>query len=275
MHQRALPAAARAGDRHEFVRRDLERHLVERHAPLPGKPVSPGSSRIIGLRFPWRVMLIPALCPGPCFRATCFRRWERMRTRIRDLMKSASSRARLDIHHCRVPRRLDRRQQAAAAPGPSQQALGCSHDVASPARSPCLRARQWRPGLDHQPAGPRDQRPGPHREDSRSPPAIFACSWSAAASRSNTLALVWGWPADDRFTIDAPLLRQGIHTPSRIYLKQCVHPAGAPGAHAVPGHCGVSRAMAPFALVRAFPGDRPDAPDPRPSRPRRASRRGG
>ena len=68
------------------------------------------------------------------------------------------------------------------------------------------------------------------------------------------LALVRGWPAEDRFTVDAPLLRQGIHQASPIYLKQCVHPAGAPARTGFQ----VERRFARepegrFALVRAFP----------------------
>jgi len=64
--------------------------------------------------------------------------------------------------------------------------------------------------------------------------------------------LVYGWPAGDAFTVEAPLLRQGIHTPSRIYLKQAVHPAGAPART----HFRVIRRFtrhAPFSLLRAFP----------------------
>ncbi len=41
------------------------------------------------------------------------------------------------------------------------------------------------------------------------------------------LAIVWGWPAPGEFTIDAPLLRLGSREPSRIHLKQAVHPEGA------------------------------------------------
>ena len=68
------------------------------------------------------------------------------------------------------------------------------------------------------------------------------------------LAIVWGWPKEDRFEVDAPLLRQGIHAPSRIYLKQCVHPAGA----AARTRFQVLRRFTrqedvPFTLVRAFP----------------------
>src|SRR5436190_601998 len=42
------------------------------------------------------------------------------------------------------------------------------------------------------------------------------------------LAIVWGWPEWESKTVDAPLLRQGIHAPSKIWLKQTIHPAGAP-----------------------------------------------
>ena len=42
------------------------------------------------------------------------------------------------------------------------------------------------------------------------------------------LALVWGWPDWDTLTVDAPLLRQGTRLPSAIWLKQTIHPDGAP-----------------------------------------------
>ena len=41
------------------------------------------------------------------------------------------------------------------------------------------------------------------------------------------LAIVWGWPEWDRKRVDAPLVRQGEHVPSPIWLKQTIHPAGA------------------------------------------------
>jgi len=67
-------------------------------------------------------------------------------------------------------------------------------------------------------------------------------------------ALVWGWPAADRFTIDAPLLRQGIHRPSRIHLKQCVHPGGAPARTRFQVLRRFTRAAdGPFSLLHAFP----------------------
>jgi 23S rRNA pseudouridine1911/1915/1917 synthase len=42
------------------------------------------------------------------------------------------------------------------------------------------------------------------------------------------LALVWGWPDWETTIVDAPLDRQGKHRPSAIWLKQTIHPAGAP-----------------------------------------------
>jgi 23S rRNA pseudouridine1911/1915/1917 synthase len=69
------------------------------------------------------------------------------------------------------------------------------------------------------------------------------------------LAIVWGWPQWDSTTIDAPLVRQGIHAPSAIWLKQAIHPAGAPARteftverrfrRGVKGDC--------FSIIRAIP----------------------
>lgn len=42
------------------------------------------------------------------------------------------------------------------------------------------------------------------------------------------LAITWGWPAWDRQVVDAPLDRLGKHQQSAIWLKQAIHPAGAP-----------------------------------------------
>src|SRR5204862_1127989 len=41
------------------------------------------------------------------------------------------------------------------------------------------------------------------------------------------LAIVWGWPEWESKTVDAPLVRQGVHSPSSIWLKQAIHPLGA------------------------------------------------
>lgn len=68
------------------------------------------------------------------------------------------------------------------------------------------------------------------------------------------LAIAWGWPERDAWTIDAPILRQGERIPSRIHLKQMVH---ADGAHSRT-HFRVERtfgdeARGRFCLVRAVP----------------------
>jgi len=70
------------------------------------------------------------------------------------------------------------------------------------------------------------------------------------------LAIVWGWPANDEFAIDAPILRQGSRGPSRIYLKQTVHPEGASARTSFRVEQRVAGATSNggrFALVRAFP----------------------
>jgi 23S rRNA pseudouridine1911/1915/1917 synthase len=42
------------------------------------------------------------------------------------------------------------------------------------------------------------------------------------------LTIVWGWPEWETKVVDAPLDRQGKHGESAIWLKQMIHPAGAP-----------------------------------------------
>jgi len=42
------------------------------------------------------------------------------------------------------------------------------------------------------------------------------------------LAIVWGWPEWERYCVNAPLDRQGKHQESVIWLKQMIHPSGAP-----------------------------------------------
>ena len=70
------------------------------------------------------------------------------------------------------------------------------------------------------------------------------------------LALVWGWPESDGFSVDAPLLRRGRVEPSRIHLKQAVHPDGAAARtrfRVEQRFTGATTAGDRFALVRAFP----------------------
>jgi 23S rRNA pseudouridine1911/1915/1917 synthase len=92
------------------------------------------------------------------------------------------------------------------------------------------------------------------------------------------LAIVWGWPKWDTITVDAPLDRQGKHGESTIYLKQTIHPLGAPAitefrverrfgrdgspsrpsqSHGAPGNASPARTRAlppnKFALICAIP----------------------
>src|SRR5437660_3550465 len=46
--------------------------------------------------------------------------------------------------------------------------------------------------------------------------------------RKEYLAIVSGWPDWETKLVDAPLDRQGKHEKSEIWLKQMIHPAGAP-----------------------------------------------
>src|SRR5262249_16795636 len=42
------------------------------------------------------------------------------------------------------------------------------------------------------------------------------------------LAIIWGWPEWQSKIVNAPLVRQGKHQQSAIWLKQMIHPDGAP-----------------------------------------------
>ena len=69
------------------------------------------------------------------------------------------------------------------------------------------------------------------------------------------LAIVWGWPEWETRSVEAPLARQGAHLPSPIWLKQTVHPLGAP-AHTdfrVEDRFTRGPNGERFALIRAYP----------------------
>lgn len=44
--------------------------------------------------------------------------------------------------------------------------------------------------------------------------------------RKTYLAAVWGWPEEEEFTVDGPLLRKGEVEDSPVWVKQIVHPRG-------------------------------------------------
>ena len=68
------------------------------------------------------------------------------------------------------------------------------------------------------------------------------------------LAIVWGWPEWETTTVDAPLARQGAHRPSEIWLKQMVHPDGAPARTDFRVERRFTRGDSEqFSVVRAYP----------------------
>lgn len=76
------------------------------------------------------------------------------------------------------------------------------------------------------------------------------------AMEKEYLAVVWGWPAEDEFRVEEPLLRQGSRQASAIYLKQMVHPQGAlsrTGFRVERRFTRSSENGARFSIVRAFP----------------------
>jgi 23S rRNA pseudouridine1911/1915/1917 synthase len=56
----------------------------------------------------------------------------------------------------------------------------------------------------------------------------FGLSMQRRQLNKEYLAIVWGSPDWEQKIVDAPLDRQGKHEPSAIWLKQMVHPKGAP-----------------------------------------------
>lgn len=70
------------------------------------------------------------------------------------------------------------------------------------------------------------------------------------------LAIVWGHPARDVYEIDAPITRKGAHEFSPIWLKQTIHPEGAPAQTVVTVMERFHRPStngSEFSLVRALP----------------------
>jgi len=68
------------------------------------------------------------------------------------------------------------------------------------------------------------------------------------------LAIVWGWPGWETDLVDAPLARQGAHAPSAIWLKQMIHPEGAPAQTGFRVEQRFTRNSGErFSVIRAFP----------------------
>jgi 23S rRNA pseudouridine1911/1915/1917 synthase len=67
------------------------------------------------------------------------------------------------------------------------------------------------------------------------------------------LAIVWEWPDWDSTTVNAPIARAGEFGISRIWLKQSIHPQGAPALTKFVVADRFVRAAERFAVVRAIP----------------------
>jgi len=84
----------------------------------------------------------------------------------------------------------------------------------------------------------------------------FHSAMSRRAVEKEYLAIVWGWPDRDEFTVTAPILRQGEQLATAIYLKRCVHPEGAEAVTRFRVEKRFEKETSAgnrFALVRAFP----------------------
>jgi 23S rRNA pseudouridine1911/1915/1917 synthase len=66
-------------------------------------------------------------------------------------------------------------------------------------------------------------------------------------------AIVFGWPTEEAFVVDQPLVRQGIVRPSKIYLKQAIHPDGSPALTSFRVLNRFTHRERPFALIEAEP----------------------
>jgi len=79
------------------------------------------------------------------------------------------------------------------------------------------------------------------------------------------LAIVWGWPEWERYFVDAPMDRQGKHQESAIWLKQMIHPSGAPAQTEFLVERRFVRSMVtPSPLASRLPLGAPSSRDPGP-----------
>lgn len=67
------------------------------------------------------------------------------------------------------------------------------------------------------------------------------------------LAVVTGWPAEEEWTCDAPILRAGEIGPSPVWVRQIVHPAGRACRTRFLVERRFTRAEGDFSLLRCFP----------------------
>ena len=71
--------------------------------------------------------------------------------------------------------------------------------------------------------------------------------------RKTYTAIASGWPTEEKFELDQPLLRQGSVRPSKVWLKQSVHPDGSPARTGFRVLTRFTNKNGPFALIEAEP----------------------
>ena len=71
--------------------------------------------------------------------------------------------------------------------------------------------------------------------------------------RKNYLAIIFGHPAEETFTIDAPIIRRGEVLDTKIHLQRMVHPKGASAATDFQVLKKFETRLGSFALVEAKP----------------------
>ena len=67
------------------------------------------------------------------------------------------------------------------------------------------------------------------------------------------VALAFGWPEEDSFSVDGPLLRKGEISESPIWVKQMVHPDGSPSLTEFEVEERIERGGLKFSRLRAKP----------------------
>lgn len=88
-----------------------------------------------------------------------------------------------------------------------------------------------------------------HRDAARR----FSMLMQERAIEKEYVALVHGHPPLDEWTVDGPLTRQGSLRDSRVWVKQCVDPTGAPARTDFRVERRFWKNAIPFAIVRARP----------------------
>ena len=81
----------------------------------------------------------------------------------------------------------------------------------------------------------------------------FGLEWMAGRVRKEYRALVFGWPAWEEETVSAPLRRAGEVEASAVWLRQAVHPGGAPAETRFRVERRTERAGRRVAVLAAWP----------------------